>query len=61
MSGERSSTDRLFHTAGPLTRKLRSPYALAAIGTRTRVETAIIVSDVTVRSREFERTNARNS
>jgi len=24
-SGERSSAGRLFHTAGPLTRKLRSP------------------------------------
>jgi len=25
VSGERSTTGRLFHTAGPLTRKLRSP------------------------------------
>ena len=25
MSGERIATGRLFHTAGPLTRKLRSP------------------------------------
>jgi len=25
VSGKRSATSRLFHTAGPLTRKLRSP------------------------------------
>ena len=40
MSGARRSTDRLFHTIGPLTEKLRSPIFVLVRGTCNRYRLA---------------------